>query len=171
MPFCPGCKEEYRQGFSVCADCNQALVESLEDIPADKPKEEWVFVEHTLLCSIADDVNADILIAALKEDEIPVLAKKHGPGGYLTIYMEMNAFGVDIYVPQEELARAWEIYSGIMQGGNDPPDQPDEELRAELALATRNKRIKGWLIFAVWGGLALVAYLIGLAVRMIWFLF
>ncbi len=30
MPFCPKCKAEYRDGFTICADCKVALVDSLE---------------------------------------------------------------------------------------------------------------------------------------------
>ena len=30
MPWCPKCKNEYREGIKVCADCGIELVESLE---------------------------------------------------------------------------------------------------------------------------------------------
>ena len=33
MPWCPKCKSEYREGFTVCADCGTELV-------AEEPKEE-----------------------------------------------------------------------------------------------------------------------------------
>ena len=29
--FCPNCKAEYRDGFTMCADCNVPLVTSLDD--------------------------------------------------------------------------------------------------------------------------------------------
>lgn len=32
MPWCPNCKIEYKDGVSLCADCGQSLVQSLEDI-------------------------------------------------------------------------------------------------------------------------------------------
>lgn len=31
MPWCPKCKNEYKSGYTVCADCGAELVESLED--------------------------------------------------------------------------------------------------------------------------------------------
>jgi hypothetical protein len=31
MPWCPKCKTEYQEGFTVCSDCNTPLVEKLEE--------------------------------------------------------------------------------------------------------------------------------------------
>lgn len=31
MPWCPKCKNEYKEGYTVCADCGSQLVESLEE--------------------------------------------------------------------------------------------------------------------------------------------
>lgn len=37
MPWCPKCKEEYREGITVCAECGEALVESLkEDVQEER---------------------------------------------------------------------------------------------------------------------------------------
>lgn len=33
MPWCPICKNEYREGFTTCAECNVQLVASITDIP------------------------------------------------------------------------------------------------------------------------------------------
>ena len=32
MAWCPKCKNEYREGFTVCAECKVALVDSLEKV-------------------------------------------------------------------------------------------------------------------------------------------
>ena len=32
MPWCPKCKNEYRDGVTVCADCGCELVDSLEEV-------------------------------------------------------------------------------------------------------------------------------------------
>lgn len=36
MPWCPKCKTEYREGFSVCADCGSRLVEELTEEAAEE---------------------------------------------------------------------------------------------------------------------------------------
>ena len=45
---CPKCKNEYREGFTVCADCGVQLVESLDDgdmVPLIFGKNEHIFGE------------------------------------------------------------------------------------------------------------------------------
>ena len=41
MPWCPKCRNEYREGITVCAECKVELVERLEDIP----KQPFIFGE------------------------------------------------------------------------------------------------------------------------------
>ncbi len=36
MPFCPECREEFREGFTRCADCGLALVPSLPPLPEEQ---------------------------------------------------------------------------------------------------------------------------------------
>lgn len=33
MPWCPVCKNEYKEGYTVCADCNVPLLDSLDEVP------------------------------------------------------------------------------------------------------------------------------------------
>jgi len=32
MPWCPNCKNEYKDGITVCSDCGAALIQSLEEL-------------------------------------------------------------------------------------------------------------------------------------------
>ena len=54
MPWCPVCKNEYREGIKICADCNVELVDKLED-PDEVEIVELVSTEkHDLLLKFAD---------------------------------------------------------------------------------------------------------------------
>ena len=41
MPWCPNCKTEYQDGYTVCSDCGSTLVESLEQAAAEEAA-EWL---------------------------------------------------------------------------------------------------------------------------------
>jgi len=109
-------------------------------------------MEPVLLCSIADDVNATILVATLEENEIPIVVKKQKAGGYLSIYMGMNAYGVDIYVPAYMLDNAQMILNGITSDTGDPVEQDDGESNR----SAKNRRIKMWLLLAIMFGVPLL---------------
>lgn len=59
MPWCPKCKTEYREGFTVCADCGSELV---EEEPAETPAEE---VEWDAFSQYGNDAGTE----AENEDE------------------------------------------------------------------------------------------------------
>lgn len=39
MPWCPNCKTEYQDGYTVCSDCGSTLVESLEQAATEDAAE------------------------------------------------------------------------------------------------------------------------------------
>lgn len=61
MPWCPICKNEYKAGYTVCADCGATLVESL-----DEGKKAVYFGEENELYQISDFMRAN----GLKNTEI-----------------------------------------------------------------------------------------------------
>lgn len=44
MPYCPKCKAEYREGFTVCADCGEALVDEIK-----QPMKKAGFINKLLM--------------------------------------------------------------------------------------------------------------------------
>ena len=54
MPWCPICKNEYREGIKTCADCGAALVETLSDAD-DKER----------LCVLGDEPTAEKFLSYL----------------------------------------------------------------------------------------------------------
>lgn len=58
MPWCPKCKEEYREGITVCAECGGTLVEVLEEPEAAEENYEEE-AEETEDAAAADEEPAD----------------------------------------------------------------------------------------------------------------
>lgn len=54
MPWCPKCKNEYKDGYTVCADCGTELVASLDEGPV-----AVYFGEEILLNEIVDFMHAN----------------------------------------------------------------------------------------------------------------
>ncbi len=61
MPWCPKCKNEYKDGYTVCADCGSELVASLEEGPV-----AVYFGEETVLNEICDFMRAN----GIRETEV-----------------------------------------------------------------------------------------------------
>ena len=72
MPFCPACREEYREGFSRCADCAVDLVAARPSapspVPAPAPTGGWSEVFH------GDPQSADILRSLLETGGVKTIA-------------------------------------------------------------------------------------------------
>lgn len=68
MPWCPSCRDEFREGFSACADCGTALVAALsvkgEEAEAG-PGEGWVGV-----AAAGQVMAAELLALRLREEGI-----------------------------------------------------------------------------------------------------
>ncbi len=67
----------------------------------DSPKYEEAF-----LLTAADIMEANMIEALLKVNDIPVLKKYRGSGAYLKIIMGGTVYGVDLYVPKQLLGKA-----------------------------------------------------------------
>ena len=58
MPFCPKCKAEYREGFTMCADCKVPLVESLETkhpVKIDDKPDSSIFMSFDDYARLTDE--------------------------------------------------------------------------------------------------------------------
>lgn len=117
MPWCPKCKTEFREGVTVCSDCQAELVEELpvedEEMSGEMRKEElqeeeeWAFLQ-----TVEDDRELDVIESVLRSFDIITLRKYRWAGGYLKVVMGVSTFGVDLYVPESRLALAREVLEG-----------------------------------------------------------
>lgn len=119
MSFCPNCKAEYREGFSICADCDVALVSELPvGLPAETPvtKVTPFGNDHgVFLINVFNETEADTVEQLLASHGIPVVKLYRDSGGYLTVYMNSTSLGVDILVPSKAYDTAVEILGADIQ--------------------------------------------------------
>lgn len=77
MPWCPICKNEYKEGFEICADCGNKLVESLEVVDSKIDarashhiQDSFVFIEKEALADMElNNAFADLIEG--REDFFP----------------------------------------------------------------------------------------------------
>jgi hypothetical protein len=115
MPWCPKCKAEYREDFTICADCK---VELVDELPQEKSESEAKdnnsynfdeLINTVLLVSVSDDIQCKLIENMLLECDIPCYIKYEGCGTYLKVYMGNTVFGINIYVDESNLDKAKEI--------------------------------------------------------------
>ncbi|MCR5325041.1 MAG: hypothetical protein K6E85_17425 [Lachnospiraceae bacterium] len=67
MPWCPKCKNEYQEGFTVCADCGSALV---DELPAEDDRIAVAFIEEEELAGkLAEYLNYNAIDSVCEYDD------------------------------------------------------------------------------------------------------
>lgn len=112
--FCPKCRCEYRDGFTTCTDCKEELVDQLPE----EDKDLIVAINPIKIESVANDIDAELIINLLQNNNIPCFKKNKGAGGYMNILMGYSIFGEDIYVDKNDYEAAMAILNDL---------QPDKE--------------------------------------------
>ena len=123
MPWCPECREEYREGFEKCGVCNTELVSSLEE-ETNNYRDD---VKEVFLTSVGNELEAVMVESQLQLHGIPVLKKHKGAGEYLSISRGMSNLGIDLFVPSPMLENAKEIIIGVNNGGLEMCDSDNTE--------------------------------------------
>ena len=171
MPWCPECKTEYCEGYSICDGCHVPLVDELPDLPevVPEPEPEWPPVdlgEPVLLITLDNIVEAKMLMAFLREQQIPIQVKGNNRGGYLGTSMGANGFNTEIYVPQQLLTLAQEMLETIHppQGLLELPVAEEDAIDAEDIEDAPFLHDLGWVL--LW--LLLIGCVFGLLSKMSW---
>ena len=71
MPVCPKCKNEYREGFTVCAECKCDLVDSLETAQVENIEQITDGIEQNVVSKELLEAYIKKLEEAEKEDASP----------------------------------------------------------------------------------------------------
>lgn len=110
MPWCPECGAEYREGFTVCKDCNVPLTDKPPTL--NESQTESAQLQETLLTVVRDEMEFTRVASLLAEADIPVLKKHRGSGEYLELYMGVTPYGLEVYVPYAALSKAQALLAG-----------------------------------------------------------
>ncbi|MEG1774290.1 MAG: DUF2007 domain-containing protein [Oscillospiraceae bacterium] len=147
MPWCPKCKGEYREGFTVCADCNEPL--------ADLPPSEWPpesereprLMEPVYLATAENTLQSGMLVELLEESGISVLVKNRSVGGYTKVAWGFSVTGDDLYVDRSQLAQAQELTRDFLL----PQETPGSKEPAPIALPSSGagQRVIAWIMVSV----------------------
>ncbi len=103
--FCPKCKYEYREDMTHCPDCEEPLVEKLEEQTDRFNPEEKICT----LTTVANEFEADIIISKLMPEGIYACKHFRGSDGYNRIVLGRTILGVDILVAESDFETASEI--------------------------------------------------------------
>jgi hypothetical protein len=125
--ICPNCRAEYREGYTVCADCEVPLVEKLQEDEPPEPELELVTVFDT-------GEPADVLVAKsiLEAEGIEFFAKDEGVqdlfgAGRLGSGFNTMAGQVEIQVRPEDADRARRLLERLDEGEDEATEDEEEE--------------------------------------------
>ena len=123
--FCPECKDEFRPGFTHCADCGVDLVEKLPD-ENDVPEPEAPLGEMKEVWGGRDQETCVFLCLALKQSGIPYRVTQNNQSVFSSILGDFR-----ILVPAEFYDKAKKIIEGDDSDDSDDPDSTAAELPAQ----------------------------------------
>ena len=94
MPWCPKCKNEYKEGITICSDCGETLVAQLPDGP-----------EYVFLLSVEQEALAHKFIEYLSYSGLSGKAEKSDNAEVPEEY--------NIYVPETEIKQAKKAFQAF----------------------------------------------------------
>jgi hypothetical protein len=116
VPYCANCKYEYRDGVTLCPDCDLPLVDKLPSgTAATSPDQSWVAV-----CDIPNDFNSTLARGALESRNIPSIVmsstfKAYGVDALYTAQLMASPKATNvIMVPREFAEEASLVLEAIL---------------------------------------------------------
>lgn len=110
--YCPRCKAEYEEGITECKQCKVPLGTNMDENDVDDNSEVKA-IKPIKLTSVANEIEAKMLLSYLQSYGISCYKKDVKIGGYMNLYMGYSIFGEDIYVDEEEYDIAVDLLQGI----------------------------------------------------------
>jgi hypothetical protein len=139
--WCPQCRSEYREGFSVCADCGAALVENLPAHADRQPTDRKIvgpFLPDDDLVEIAttNAVDAELIAAQLRGAGIDAAVFGVGTAGALLAVQLAEGSRVMVRRADRDEAERFVAELDDTSAATTPIDEED--------LASLAENSKGW---------------------------
>ena len=119
MAFCPNCEAEYREGFTVCPDCNVELVAELTQENKTHDTSEG---EPVPLQSFKTGAEAEMVRELLDQNGIRSFVE----GGDFAVIPSSFSQEVVLMVDERDLDRAIEIYKAYFDAESTAPATEDQ---------------------------------------------
>jgi hypothetical protein len=121
MAFCPNCEAEYKEGITICPDCNMELVAELT--PENKVHDTSEG-EPVALQSFKTGAEADMVCELLASNGIRSFVQ----GGEFAIIPSSFSQEVVVMVDERDLPRAIEIYEAYFDAESPAPiEEPTQD--------------------------------------------
>lgn len=117
MAFCPNCEAEYREGFTVCPDCNLELV---AELTAENKVHDTSGGEPVPLQSFSNSAEAEMVREVLSSNGIRSFVQ----GGDFAVIPSSFSQEVIVMVDERDLSRAVEIYEAYFDSETSDAESP-----------------------------------------------
>jgi hypothetical protein len=95
--------------------CEIESAEQMEELNEQNDSSiEIIEAMHPIkLKSVANQIEAELILNLLRNNNIPCFKKSPGVGGYMNIYMGYSVYGEDIYVDEQDYQKALNLLKDI----------------------------------------------------------
>ncbi|WP_455718643.1 hypothetical protein [Anaerosporobacter sp.] len=151
--YCPKCKTEYVEGITECKDCKVPLMANTNENDVED-NTEIAAIKPVKLTSVANELEAKMLLSYLQSYGISCYKIDAKIGGYMNIYMGYSIFGEDIYVDGEEYDIAADLLKSMAdknleESENELNVQEDYESNSENIPFFKNKTLVARIVLTL----------------------